>query len=79
MVSGLLEATQMVFGDEVSSCAVRLRQRYLRPVPHALAAPSETIDVACSVFSTIVLAERIVGRIDVEIEENKSSDHSKTL
>jgi hypothetical protein len=29
----LLEATQMVFGDEVSSCAVRLRQRYLRPVP----------------------------------------------
>jgi hypothetical protein len=29
----LLEATQSVFGDEVSNCAVRLRQRYLRPVP----------------------------------------------
>jgi hypothetical protein len=29
----LLEASQAVFGEKVALCAVRLRQRYLRPVP----------------------------------------------
>merc|ERR1719335_1035417 len=29
----LLDASQAVFGEKVALCAVRLRQRYLRPVP----------------------------------------------